>query len=74
VNTFPHSSQILIYGRINGIITKLMNMQNSTPCLSVVLPCYNEEGTIRKCVDAVLSNPWVGQLVIVDDGSTDKTR
>ena len=74
MNTSPHSSQILIYGRINGIITELMHMQNSTPCLSVVMPCSNEEGTIRKCVDAVMSNPWVGHLVIVDDGSTEKTR
>jgi len=51
-----------------------MHVQNITPCLSVVMPCYNEERTIRECIDAVLSNSYVGQLVIVDDGSTDKTR
>ncbi len=38
------------------------------------MPCYNEERTIRECIEAVLSSSWVGQLVIVDDGSTDKTR
>jgi glycosyltransferase involved in cell wall biosynthesis len=51
-----------------------MHAQNITPCLSVVMPCYNEERTIRECIEAVLSSSWVGQLVIVDDGSTDKTR
>jgi glycosyltransferase involved in cell wall biosynthesis len=51
-----------------------MHAQNITPCLSVVMPCYNEERTIRECIESVLSSSWVGQLVIVDDGSTDETR
>ena len=51
-----------------------MHVQNITPCLSVVMPCYNEERTIRECIESVLSSSWVGQLVIVDDGSTDETR
>lgn len=38
------------------------------------MPCYNEERTIRECIESVLSSSWVGQLVIVDDGSTDETR
>ena len=42
--------------------------------LSVVMPCYNEAGTIRLVVKRVLDSPWTGELVVVDDGSTDGTR
>ena len=44
------------------------------PCLSVVMPCYNEKNTIEVCVAAVLRSPWVAELIVVDDGSTDGTR
>lgn len=46
----------------------------SRRCLSVVMPCYNEIETIETCVSAVLRSPWVGEVIIVDDGSTDGTR
>jgi len=38
------------------------------------MPCYNEVNTIEACVYAVLKSPWVKELIIVDDGSTDGTR
>ena len=44
------------------------------PCLSVVVPCYNEHQTIRQLLDLVLASPWVAEIVVVDDGSTDGTR
>jgi glycosyltransferase involved in cell wall biosynthesis len=44
------------------------------PCLSVVIPCYNERATIATVVDQVLASPWTAEVVIVDDGSTDGTR
>ena len=43
------------------------------PCLSVVMPAYNEAATVLDAVDAVLASPWVAQLVVVDDCSTDGT-
>jgi glycosyltransferase involved in cell wall biosynthesis len=43
-------------------------------CLSVVMPCFNERQTIETVVDNVLASPWVSELIIVDDGSTDGTR
>lgn len=46
----------------------------ATPCLSVVMPCYNEIATIEEVVDSVLASPWTAEVVIVDDGSTDGTR
>jgi len=43
--------------------------------LSVVIPCYNEAGTIEKVVDTVLRAPYPDkEIIIVDDFSTDGTR
>lgn len=44
------------------------------PCLSVVVPCFNEERTVATLVDRVLASPWVAEVIVVDDGSTDSTR
>ncbi|MDD5037548.1 MAG: glycosyltransferase family 2 protein, partial [Methylococcaceae bacterium] len=44
------------------------------PCLSVVMPAYNEAATIEKAVAAVLEQRPVQELIIVDDGSQDGTR
>ena len=44
-----------------------------TRCLSVVMPAFNEEATIARCVERVLDSPWTAELIIVDDGSTDRT-
>ena len=49
-------------------------MTEATRCLSVVMPCFNERATIETITDRVLESPWVGELLIVDDGSTDGTR
>jgi glycosyltransferase involved in cell wall biosynthesis len=40
-------------------------------CLSVVMACFNERATLAAIVDRVLESPLVGQLIVVDDGSTD---
>lgn len=42
-----------------------------TGYLSVVIPCYNESQTIRILVNKVLQQSEVGQVIVVDDGSTD---
>ena len=43
--------------------------------LSVVIPCYNEAGTIENIIDAVLSAPYRDkEIIVVDDCSTDGTR
>jgi len=43
-------------------------------CLSVVMPCYNEQDHVAECVKRVLESPWVAELIVVDDGSSDGTR
>lgn len=41
--------------------------------LSVVMPCYNEAATIVEIAQRVLEQPQVGELIVVDDGSSDAT-
>ena len=43
------------------------------PCLSVVIPCFNEARTLGVVADRVLQSPYTREVVIVDDGSTDGT-
>jgi glycosyltransferase involved in cell wall biosynthesis len=42
-------------------------------CLTVVVPSYNEEATIDTLLGRVLASAWVAEVVVVDDGSTDRT-
>jgi glycosyltransferase involved in cell wall biosynthesis len=51
----------------NGVVTDI------EPCLSVVMPCFNEAATIQTVAKRVLESPYTLELVIVDDGSTDDT-
>ena len=41
--------------------------------LSVLIPVFNEERTLERLLDAVEERAEVSELVIVDDGSTDRT-
>jgi glycosyltransferase involved in cell wall biosynthesis len=43
------------------------------PCLSVVMPVYNEEATVAEIAKHVLEQRPVQELIIVDDCSTDGT-
>src|ERR1039458_5444665 len=42
--------------------------------LSIVVPAYNEEATLSEIAARLLAVPEVGEIVIVDDCSTDGTR
>ena len=44
-----------------------------SPCLSVVMPAFNEEKTLAEVVHAVLAQPLVAELIVVDDASRDGT-
>lgn len=41
--------------------------------LSVVIPVFNEAATIRHVIRTVADQPLVGEIIIVDDASTDDT-
>jgi len=40
-------------------------------CLTVVVPCYNEAPTVAALLHRVLKSPVVGEVILVDDASTD---
>jgi len=46
-------------------------IQRIKPCLSVVIPCFNEAETIETLLRKVLDQSSVGQVILVDDGSED---
>lgn len=41
--------------------------------LSVILPVYNEEPTVQECIQRTLDLPLDLEVVVVNDGSTDRT-
>ena len=43
------------------------------PCLSVVVPVFNEAGTIEKVLERVLAQRPVQEVIVVDDASRDNT-
>jgi len=44
-----------------------------SPSLTVVVPCYNEEDTIKQLVTRVLEQDAVREVIIVNDASTDNS-
>ena len=43
------------------------------PRVSVIVPALNEAATIAICLARVLEQPFVAEVIVVDDGSTDDT-
>jgi glycosyltransferase involved in cell wall biosynthesis/protein-L-isoaspartate O-methyltransferase len=48
-------------------------MAPTAPVLSVVVPCFNEEATVERSIARLLAQPFVCEVVVVDDCSTDRT-
>lgn len=46
-----------------------------TKSVDIIVPVYNGENTISRCLDSLLAQKYSGQLtiIVVDDGSTDNT-
>lgn len=44
------------------------------PTISIIIPIYNAEAFIRKCLDSIVSQSYKDfEAVLIDDGSTDQT-
>lgn len=56
----------------NAIEKKYANMNSSL--LSVIIPNYNNELTIKNTIDSILNNKYINfEIIIIDDCSTDKS-
>jgi glycosyltransferase involved in cell wall biosynthesis len=44
-----------------------------TPGVAFIVIAYNAEGTIRACIDSILAQGLPGEVILVDNGSTDGT-
>lgn len=46
----------------------------NNPAISVIVPIYNVEKYIRRCIDSILSQTFTNfELLLIDDGSNDKS-
>lgn len=51
-----------------------MNKKIKHPLLSLVIPCYNEENYLQRCIDSLLKQTYTPfEIIFIDDGSKDTT-
>lgn len=50
-----------------------MSMDKEQPDITVLVPALNEEDSIRQVIERVLAIPLRTELIVIDDGSSDKT-
>ncbi|MBQ8998099.1 MAG: glycosyltransferase family 2 protein [Clostridium sp.] len=43
------------------------------PYISIIIPAYNEEDKIKDTLESIKSIETISQIIVVDDGSSDKT-
>lgn len=47
-------------------------MINSSICISIVVPVYNVENYLKKCIESIIGQSYKNiEIILVDDGSTD---
>ena len=51
-----------------------MGVTVSRRCLSLVMPAFNEERTIDASIERVLKQPFLSELIVVNDASNDGTH
>jgi glycosyltransferase involved in cell wall biosynthesis len=45
------------------------------PLITIILPCYNSELTVARCIESILHQTYTNfELLVINDGSTDLTE
>lgn len=53
----------------------MQRVKNSTDLISIIVPVYNVEEYISRTIESILKQTYLNfELILVDDGSTDKSR
>ena len=55
------------------LLASVKTTNNSNKSVSVVIPAYNEEATVAQVVSVARSLDYVNEVIVVDDGSSDRT-
>jgi len=49
-------------------------MRDNSPIISIIIPVYNAENTIRPCLDSIVQQSYTNlEILLVDDGSQDNS-
>ena len=49
-------------------------MSGERPLISVIVPVYNAENYLRRCLDSIIGQTYANlEIILVDDGSTDRS-
>ena len=55
------------------LLASIKTTKGSDKSVSIVIPAYNEEATVAKVVSVARKLSYVAEVIVVDDGSTDRT-
>lgn len=55
------------------LLASIKSTKSSKKSVSIVIPAYNEEATVAQVVSAAKKVSYVDEVIVVDDGSTDRT-
>ena len=48
--------------------------KSSTPLISIIVPVYNVEKYLQRCIDSILAQSFKDfELILINDGSKDKS-
>ena len=70
---FQEAPSLRGYEPIEGAGARVVGAMNASAFLSVMMPVFNEDRTLEIILSHVLEQPEVGEVIAVDDGSTDRT-
>ena len=55
------------------MLASVKSTKNSNKSVSIVIPAYNEEATVAQVVSVARKLSYVDEVIVVDDGSSDRT-